>query len=54
MKNYWLDRKKEDDYWLPVRSQSGKVETLPGAKNLALLRDAMVIYHLRNKKRGKR
>jgi len=51
MKNYWLDRK---DYWVPIRPQAGKVETLPGAKNLALMKDAMVIYRLIRKKRGKK
>lgn len=35
MKNYWLNKKNDRDYWTIIRPKiSSKIDTLPGASNL--------------------
>ena len=43
----WMPPAQDEDYWLPVRPNSGtKIETLPGAENLGEIDDAV---YFRNK-----
>lgn len=34
MKNYWLKRREEKDYWIPTRAYAKDIEILPGAQDL--------------------